>query len=82
VTKLRSDSEAEAGVDHFSQLGYGAALRRDLSGMRGTDLPPLPAHARAARGPTDSPQVRDPGDDPHRKPTDETAFPGIRRHGR
>jgi hypothetical protein len=32
-------------------------------------------------GPTESPQVRFRGAVPHRIPTDETAFPGTRRHG-
>jgi hypothetical protein len=41
-----------------------------------------PAAARAFRVPTEIPQVRLPGSDPHRKPTDKTAQPGIPRHGR
>ena len=32
-------------------------------------------------GPTEFPQVRAYGVVPHRIPTDETAFPGTRRHG-
>jgi len=36
---------------------------------------------RPAGVPTESPQVRARGGDPHRKPTDETALPGTRRHG-